>query len=111
VNDLLAAAVSRGMGWRSIYLGPSMPAEEIAACATIRKARAVALSLEHPAHQPEVVVELRNLRQLLPSETALLIGGRAAAGYHQTLHAPDVQLVHGLADFESILANLRSVAL
>jgi DNA-binding transcriptional MerR regulator/methylmalonyl-CoA mutase cobalamin-binding subunit len=111
VNALLAAAVSRGMGWRSIYLGPSLPAEEIAACAKIRKARAVALSLEHPAHDPEVVSQLRNLRQLLSTETALLIGGRAAASYHQTLHAPDVQLVHGLADFESILANLRSVAL
>jgi methanogenic corrinoid protein MtbC1 len=107
VGALLAAAASRGMGWRAIYLGPSLPAEEIAACAQIRKARAVALSLEHPAKQPDVTAELTHLRQLLPARTALLIGGRAAPAYHQALQSPDVQLVNCLADFESILASLR----
>jgi DNA-binding transcriptional MerR regulator/methylmalonyl-CoA mutase cobalamin-binding subunit len=110
VGALLAAAASRGMGWRGIYLGPSLPAAEIAACAQIRKARAVALSLEHPADQPEVLDELRNLRRLLPAPVAMILGGRVAASYHHALHAPDVQLVSGLADFESILANLRCIA-
>jgi DNA-binding transcriptional MerR regulator/methylmalonyl-CoA mutase cobalamin-binding subunit len=110
VGALLAAAAARGMGWRAIYLGPSLPAAEIAACAQIRKARAVALSLEHPADQPDVLEELRNLRRLLPSTTAMVIGGRVATGYHHALHAPDVQLVTGLADFESILASLRCIA-
>jgi DNA-binding transcriptional MerR regulator/methanogenic corrinoid protein MtbC1 len=107
VGALFAAAASRGMGWRAIYLGPNLPAEEIAACAQLRKARAVTLSLEHPPDQPEVITELRNLRRLLPPQTALLVGGRVAAGYHQALSSPTVQLVNGLADFESILASLR----
>ncbi len=107
VGALLAAAASRGMGWRAIYLGPSLPAEEIAACAQIRKARAVALSLAPPAGQPGIIAELRNLRGLLPAGTSLLIGGIAAPAYHRELNAPDVTLVSGLVEFESILEDLR----
>jgi MerR family transcriptional regulator, light-induced transcriptional regulator len=107
VGALLAAAASRGMGWRAIYLGASLPSKEIAACAQTRKARAVALSLEHPGNDAGVLAELVNLRSLLPAQTAMLIGGRVAPGYKQAIQAPDVTLVNGLAEFEAVLESLR----
>jgi MerR family transcriptional regulator, light-induced transcriptional regulator len=106
VGALLAAAIARDLGWRATYLGPSLPAEEIAACAQTRKARAVALSMVYPSDDPNVPDELTKLRQLLPGETALLLGGRAAYGYHQTLRVPDVRLVLGLAEMEAALEEL-----
>jgi len=102
VGALLAAAASRGMGWRAIYLGASLPAKEIAACAQARKARAVGLSLEHPANDAEVLQELLNLRKLLHPETIMLIGGRAATAYPQAIETPGVTLVKGLTDFERL---------
>jgi DNA-binding transcriptional MerR regulator/methylmalonyl-CoA mutase cobalamin-binding subunit len=106
VGALLATAAARDLGWRVTYLGPSLPAEEIAACSAIRKARAVALSMVYPSDDPNVPVELTKLRTLLPAETALLVGGRAAFGYHQALRVPDVRLVTCLADIESALEDL-----
>jgi len=106
VGALLATATARDIGWRVTYLGPSLPAEEIAACAQIRKARAVAVSTVYPADDPQVPVELTQLRQLLPSSTAMLLGGRAAFGYHQALRVPDVHLIDGLEDLEGALDEL-----
>lgn len=107
VGALLAAAAARGLGWRATYLGPSLPAEEIAVCAQVRRARAVALSMVYPSDDPNVPVELTNLRRLLPPQTIMLIGGRAAFGYHKALRVPDVRLVEGLADLESYLEDLK----
>lgn len=106
VGALLAAAAARDVGWRATYLGPSLPAEEIAACAAQRGARAVALSLVYPGDDPAIPEELRRLRKLLPHDTALLIGGRAAFGYHQALRVPDVRLVPDLESFEAALDEL-----
>lgn len=106
VGALLVAAAARDVGWRATYLGPSLPAEEIAACAKMRNVRAVALSIVYPGDDPNVPNELTLLRKLLPSDVALLIGGRAAFGYHQALRIPDVKLISDLASLEAALEEL-----
>lgn len=106
IGALLVTAIARDLGWQVIYLGPSLPSEEIAACAQARKVRAVALSVVYPSDDPKVPEELSNLRCLLPSHIAMLLGGRAAYGYYQTLRVPDVQLINGLADLEAALEKL-----
>jgi DNA-binding transcriptional MerR regulator/methylmalonyl-CoA mutase cobalamin-binding subunit len=107
MGALLAAAAARGMGWCTTYLGPSVPAEEIVACAQTREARAVALGLAHPADDPQVLEQLRQIRRLLPERTAMIIGGRAAASYHKSLEVANVILVCDVSDFASILENLQ----
>jgi MerR family transcriptional regulator, light-induced transcriptional regulator len=107
IGALLVAAAARELGWRATYLGPSLPAEEIAACAKIRGASAVALSLVYPGDDPGVPEQLTELRKLLPQQVALLIGGRAAFGYHQAVHVPDVQLITDLGSMESALDQIR----
>lgn len=106
VGALLVTAIARDLGWQVIYLGPSLPSEEIAACAQARKVRAVALSVVYPSDDPKVPEELSNLRCLLPSHIAMILGGRAAYGYYQALRVPDVQLINGLADLEAALEKL-----
>jgi MerR family transcriptional regulator, light-induced transcriptional regulator len=103
VGALLAAAAARDLGWRVTYLGPSLPAEEIAACVQLRKARAVALSMVYPSDDPHVPAELTELRQILPRNVSLIIGGRAAYGYHQAVRVPDIRLVSCIGDLESAL--------
>ena len=106
VGALLAAAAARDLGWRVTYLGPSLPPEEIAACAQLRNARAVALSLVYPSDDTGIPAQLSELRRLLPQHVALIIGGRAAYGYHQALRVPDVHLVNSLGDVEEALDEI-----
>ena len=103
VGALLAASAARDVGWRVTYLGPSLPGEEIAACAQLRKARAVALSFVYPSDDESMPAHLAELRRLLPSQVALLIGGRAAYGYYQAVRVPDIRLITDLGDLEDAL--------
>lgn len=107
LGALMASATAAAEGWRVMYLGPNLPAEEIAAAARQNRARAVALSIVYPADDPRLEPELQKLRRLLSSDIALLIGGRAAANYRDTLEMLGVQLIKDMASFSAILEALR----
>lgn len=85
LGALMAAAVAAGEGWRTTYLGPDLPPEEIAAAAREKGARAVALSLVYPPDDPLLGDELRKLRRLLGPSVALIAGGRACSAYGAVL--------------------------
>jgi DNA-binding transcriptional MerR regulator len=106
LGAMLAAASARDLGWRITYLGASLPIEEIAACARARKARAVALSVVYPEKCPVTEDKLRRLRQLLPAEVDLLVGGRAARGYQENLPDLPIHWAHSLVDLDKLLVSL-----
>lgn len=64
----LAAATAAASGWRVIYLGPSLPARDIASACRTSGARVVALSIVFPEDDPLVDGELRALRDALPED-------------------------------------------
>lgn len=101
LGALLVAASARDLGWRVTYLGPNLPAEEIAACARARRVRAVALSVVYPEHCPTVQAQIRELRKLLPVEILLAVGGRAASG-HQSVIGDREGKVEWLTDLPSL---------
>lgn len=59
------------------YLGPSLPAVEIAAAAVQDRARAIGLSLVYPEDDPNMEREFQDLRRLAGSKVAIVVGGRA----------------------------------
>lgn len=81
----LVAAAARDEGWKVVYLGPSLPAAEIASAARQNRAHAVALSIVYPEDDAALPGVLDELRRLLPEETEILAGGRAAAAYSGAL--------------------------
>jgi MerR family transcriptional regulator, light-induced transcriptional regulator len=85
LGAVMVAAAAGDLGWRVVYLGPSLPAADISAAATQNRARAVALSIVYPEDDPNLPAELENLRKYLPAETHIVAGGRAAAAYEGTL--------------------------
>jgi len=105
LGAMLVAASARDLGWKVTYLGPNMPIEEIAACAAARKARAVALSLVYPEKCPAIQDKVRQLRQILPASTALIIGGRAAAGYQELLSDLSIHWAYSLNGLDRILTQ------
>jgi DNA-binding transcriptional MerR regulator/methylmalonyl-CoA mutase cobalamin-binding subunit len=107
LGALLVAASAATEGWRVTYLGPDLPAEDIAECAVRTRARAVALSVVYPTGDPTVGDELRRLRAALPKRTALLVGGAAAPSYSAALTAIGAVQLDDLTGLRVALRKLR----
>jgi DNA-binding transcriptional MerR regulator/methylmalonyl-CoA mutase cobalamin-binding subunit len=107
LGALLVAVAASNHGWRVAYLGASLPAEEIAGAAVVKGARAVALSIVYPHDDPMLERELARLRRLLPANTPVVAGGRAAPAYAAALHDIGAQRVGSLPDFLNYLDDLR----
>lgn len=109
LGALIAAATAASEGWQVTYLGPDLPAEEIAAAALQKEARAVALSIVYPPDDALLADEIRRLRRLLPRTVELIVGGRAAAAYGAALDDAGARRVESLKELREELDLLRSV--
>lgn len=94
-------------GWEVLYLGPNLPAEEIAGATVGRGARAVLLSLVYPLADPATMEQLRQLRRLLGESTPIFVGGQAASSYSEVLVEIDAKLIDTP---EQLSAQLRSIS-
>jgi DNA-binding transcriptional MerR regulator/methylmalonyl-CoA mutase cobalamin-binding subunit len=110
LGALLVGAAATNLGWQVTYLGASLPAAEIAGAARQRRARAVALSLVYPEDDPSLEEEITRLREFLPGEVELLVGGRAMPAYHRLLEKTGAVPIESLAHLGSILDQLRKPA-
>jgi MerR family transcriptional regulator, light-induced transcriptional regulator len=107
LGALLVGALARDSGWRVVHLGTCVPAEEIAAAAKLRGARALALSLVFPEDDAALGSELRRLARLVPDGCAILAGGRAAAAYAEVLSEIGAHLPGDLDGLMEVLDGLR----
>jgi methylmalonyl-CoA mutase cobalamin-binding subunit len=107
LGALLVAATAGSEGWRVTYLGPSLPADEIATAAVARQARAVALSIVFPCDDATLADELAELRHRLGEAMPLLCGGRGAEAYRPALERADALHLPDLGSFRDFLARLR----
>jgi DNA-binding transcriptional MerR regulator/methylmalonyl-CoA mutase cobalamin-binding subunit len=106
LGALLAAAAAAAEGWRVIYLGPGLPAEDIAEAAAQARARAVAVSLGAAPTDRIVPRELRRLRTLLPNDVAVVVEGAAAEAHRGVLREIGASV---LRDVPALLRQLRAL--
>lgn len=85
LGALIVAVAAARDGWHVSYLGPNLPAEEIALAANRMGVHAIALSIVYPAVDHELPGELRRLRAELERQLPILVGGRAASNYSEVL--------------------------
>jgi methylmalonyl-CoA mutase cobalamin-binding domain/chain len=85
LGAIIAGAAAADIGWRIIYLGPSLPPAEIAAAAVQNEVKAVALSIVYPEDDQSLPGELETLRSYLPENVSIIVGGRAAGAYKEIL--------------------------
>ena len=107
IGALLVAASAAAEGWQAIYLGPEVPAAEIAVGARATGARVVALSIVYPPDDPALGEELAAVGRLLPDGVELLVGGREAPSYRAAVEAAGGRLIGGLDAFRRHLADER----
>lgn len=108
IGAIVVATIAAAEGWLVTYLGVNLPAEDIAAAVQQQHARAVALSLVHPADDPHLEHELTLLRRYLTPDVGLIVGGRAVEGYHKVLEAIGAVRVEDMAGFRAHLETLRT---
>jgi DNA-binding transcriptional MerR regulator/methylmalonyl-CoA mutase cobalamin-binding subunit len=104
---LMAAVTAVSLGWQADYLGPNLPAEDIAAAVNQRRAAAVALSIAYPPDDDHLHLELRKLRQYLDDSIVLFAGGHAARAYRKTLAEIGAIRVEDLAGLRKRLTQSR----
>lgn len=75
LGALLAAVSAGAEGWRAVFLGPDLPADEIAAAALRLQADVVALSVVDPAQAQQAPAEVQDLRSRLPASIRIMVGG------------------------------------
>ena len=85
LGALIAGVVAASSGWKVIYLGANLPAEEVGAVVSHLKAKVIALSFVYPADDPTLKKELKKLKQILPAGISIIAGGRATSGYLDVL--------------------------
>ncbi len=103
IGALLAAATAATEGWRVTYLGPDLPAEDIAAAAVQTGARVIALSVVFPLDDPSVHEQLRLLRRLVDPAIQIVVGGGGADSYRATLDRLGLRPVATLTDLRTLL--------
>lgn len=105
---LITTITAQSHGWRALYLGPALPAEDIAAAVNRSGAIAVALSLVYPGDDPTLSAELRLFRKLVGPDLPLLIGGRAAPQYAAVLREIKAITPDGMQQFADELDQIRT---
>lgn len=96
---MMAAVCAADCGWKPIYLGANLPAEELAAAALLKDADAVAISIAYKGEDGMLCREVSRLRGSLKEEVHLFIGGRAASACQSVLKGPNVFCFENLTDF------------
>jgi DNA-binding transcriptional MerR regulator/methylmalonyl-CoA mutase cobalamin-binding subunit len=109
LGAVISAALARKAGWDVIYLGPSLPSEELAHACLRNNASVLALSIIYPLDDPALAEDLQQLAKLLPSATKVFVGGPNLAYYESTLMAMNARIVSDLSAFSTTLRELREI--
>lgn len=106
LGALIAAVTAAEAGWAVYYFGPNLPAEEIAAAAAIQRATAVALSVVYRTGEAQILREIKKLRQYLPKDVALIVGGSGVRPYQANLKQIGALHIQDFTYFRDILNKL-----
>ena len=108
IGALIAGTVAASEGWRVTYLGPNLPAEEIAGCAAHNAVKAIGLSIIYPTDDPYLANELQKLRRGIQEHVALFVGGAGAIAYDSTIRSIGAVRINDMPTFRTELAVLRT---
>lgn len=85
LGALAVTVIAQDHGWRPIFIGSNLPAEEIAAAHAMLTPEMMALSITCRINDQFMLSELERLSDFLDDHCALVIGGRAGQAYVERL--------------------------
>jgi cobalamin-dependent methionine synthase I len=111
IEAVMAAAVAAAEGWRVTYLGPGVPAGDIASAALNTGAHAVGMTVAQVANGDRMLGELRALRTQLSATVPLLVGGAGAIALAPALRRTGIQVIEDIHDLRVALQTAGELAL
>ena len=108
LGALLAAVSAGAEGWRAVFLGPDLPADEIAAAALRLQADVVALSIVDPGQAEQAPAEIQDLRARLPSSIRILVGGPESLTQEVASRVPGVLIQDNMEQMRKSLRGAVS---
>jgi len=109
LGALIAGITAASLGWKVVYLGTGLPAEEIAAVSEYLKAKVVSLSIVYPNDDPQLIKDLMNLKRMLSQNVSIIAGGRAVEGYLNVLGDINAVVTKELTQLRTILESIREI--
>jgi DNA-binding transcriptional MerR regulator/methylmalonyl-CoA mutase cobalamin-binding subunit len=106
LGALLAAVSAAAEGWRAVFLGPDLPADEITAAALRLQAEIVALSLVDPKQHATAPAEIEDLRRRLPSSIQLVVGGPSYLTKPVSERVAGVRILGSMKELRNRLSGL-----
>jgi len=107
IGAMAAAAAAVSEGWRVVYLGPNLPAADIARAAKQVRARVVAASVVYP-DDGVTAHEVIDVAKRLP-DVDVVIGGSGAEAIRASVEAAGVRVLPGLDALRHMLRAARRV--
>lgn len=111
LGAMIVAASAAAEGWKVVYLGPNLPVEEITAVAQSINAKLVCLSIVYPAGDLNIIQELEKFGQFLPPDISIVVGGRSALSYKNTLEKINATIITRIQDLRKYLQRLETQSL
>jgi DNA-binding transcriptional MerR regulator/methylmalonyl-CoA mutase cobalamin-binding subunit len=105
LGALLSAVSGAAEGWKGIFLGPDLPAAEVVSAALRLEAEVVTLSCVDPQTAQALPGEIAQIRERLPADVRLLVGGPLAESQEEVMRRVGVQVLHS---FQELRENLRT---
>ena len=103
---LVAALEAAECGWRPVYLGPNLPAEEIAYSVERTDAKALVIYIAHSLDDGRLATELENLHRYLDENFPLFVGGSGSDPLKNVLNKIKA---HHLRDAQHFRRKLRQL--
>lgn len=103
IGALLCAATAAAIGCRVTYVGADVPAEDIARAVRQSSADVVAMSVVHPDDPALVLEELRVLRDGLPADIPIIVGGAEATKHTEAIEALGLRFMNDLGALRTLL--------
>ena len=110
LDALIVAAATAADGWRVTYVGPRVPADDVADTLALLDAHVLILSLAAPPGDREIPRELRRLRALLPAHVELLVVGSTPDVHRSSIVDTGATPLAGLGALRARLRELRGAA-
>ena len=104
---LVAALTAAEAGWRPLYFGPNLPAEEIAAAVKQTRSKAVALSICHRIERALLQRELRKLNRFTGNGIPVLVGGYVVGDIAEVISGARAKCISSVKVFKSELSTLQ----
>jgi DNA-binding transcriptional MerR regulator/methylmalonyl-CoA mutase cobalamin-binding subunit len=103
LGAMLAGIIASEERWRVVYLGPDLPAEDIAMSAKLTGASVVALSLVYVRDKELVSGEVRKIRSRLSKSVMLVLGGEGTR--NANMEKAGVMVLPDLQEFRQLLRS------